>query len=327
MDWVEEARLSRSSSGSGGGKPERGGGLVDDWVEEARLSRASGSRGAGSAASDGLVDDWVEEVRSSRASGAGGAGPEGSGGLGDASVEEAAGTDGFLEVDRRAPAAPSDRLDRARSEEHRQYAQPDEERVVRPAEPSGGNRGRGSVGQVGARSPRGRSSASSPPAKAVEDPVQQAKEICLRLLTARPRTRVELAQALTRKGVDPDVADQVLGRLDEVGLVDDAGFAEVWVRSRHTFQGLSRRALAVELRRKGVADEAAADALATVDSDAEEERARQLVRKRLRGLGDADEATKVRKLVGMLARKGYSEGLAYRVVKDEVRTSLLDDTF
>jgi regulatory protein len=160
-----------------------------------------------------------------------------------------------------------------------------------------------------------------------EDPVQQAKEICLRLLTARPRTRSELAQALARKGVDEDVAQQVLGRLDEVGLIDDAAFADVWVRSRHNFQGLSRRALAMELRRKGVADESAAEALAAVDSDAEEERARQLVRKRLRVLGDADEATKVRKLVGMLARKGYAEGLAYRVVKDELRTSLLDETF
>jgi regulatory protein len=132
---------------------------------------------------------------------------------------------------------------------------------------------------------------------------------------------------LERKGVEPEVAEQVLGRLGEVGLIDDAAFAEVWVRSRHNFQGLSRRALAVELRRKGVADESAAEALATVDSDAEEERARQLVRKRLRSLGSADESVKVRKLVGMLARKGYSQGLAYRVVKDEVRTSLLDDTF
>lgn len=160
-----------------------------------------------------------------------------------------------------------------------------------------------------------------------EDPVQQAKDICLRLLTVRPRTRVELAQVLARKGVEAEVAEQVLSRFDEVGLIDDAAFAELWVRSRHGFQGLSRKALAVELRRKGVAEESAAEALATVDSEAEEERARQLVRKRLRSLGDADEPTKVRKLVGMLARKGYSEGMAYRVVKDEVRTSLLDDTF
>jgi regulatory protein len=183
-----------------------------------------------------------------------------------------------------------------------------------------GRAGRGGAGggREGAREGRGAQ---------VGDPVQQAKDICLRLLTARPRTRVELAQALVRKGVEDDVVEQVLGRLDEVGLIDDAAFAEVWVRSRHGFQGLSRRALAVELRRKGVADESAAGALAAVDADAEEERARQLVRKRLRVLDNADEAAKIRKLVGMLARKGYAQGLAYRVVKDELRTSLLDETF
>jgi regulatory protein len=177
-------------------------------------------------------------------------------------------------------------------------------------------------GGVGRRGRSRRQVAASP-----VDPVQQAKDICLRLLTVRPRTRVELAQALARKGVEEDVAERVLGRLDEVGLIDDAAFAEVWVRSRHNLQGLSRRALAVELRRKGVADESASEALAAVDAGAEEERARQLVRKRLRVLDNADEPTKIRKLVGMLARKGYSEGLAFRVVKDELRTSLLDETF
>ncbi|WP_460405612.1 regulatory protein RecX [Actinophytocola sediminis] len=152
-------------------------------------------------------------------------------------------------------------------------------------------------------------------------PAQQAKDICLRLLTVRPRTRAELRQALLRKEIPEAVADQVLGRLDEVGLIDDAAFADVWVRSRHTYQGLGRRALAMELRRKGVADDVAAEAVATVDADAEEERARQLVRKRLRSLTGADETARIRKLVGMLARRGYSEGLAFRVVRDELRAA------
>jgi regulatory protein len=126
---------------------------------------------------------------------------------------------------------------------------------------------------------------------------------------------------LLRKGIEEGVADQVLGRLDEVGLVDDAAFAELWVRSRHTYHGLGRRALTTELRRKGVADDVAAEAVATVDADAEEERARQLVRKRLRSLSGADEAARVRKLVGMLARRGYSEGLSFRVVRDELKAA------
>jgi regulatory protein len=160
--------------------------------------------------------------------------------------------------------------------------------------------------------------------------VQRAKDICLRLLEFRPRTRAELRQALGRKGIEPDIAEQVLGRLDEVGLVDDKAFAEVWVRSRHAYEGLGRRAIAAELRRKGVDAELTADAVAAVDYGAEEERARQLVRKRLRTLSGVDEAAKVRRLVGMLARKGYSEGMSFRVVRDELReagadTGMLED--
>jgi len=162
-----------------------------------------------------------------------------------------------------------------------------------------------------------------------EDPAQRAKDICLRLLTVRPRTRAELRQALLRKEIEEAVADRVLVRLDEVGLVDDAAFADVWVRSRHTYQGLGRRALAMELRRKGVDDETAEEAVATVDAEAEEERARQLVRKRIRSLSTGDEPSRIRKLVGMLARRGYPEGLAFRVVRDELKsageeTDLLD---
>jgi regulatory protein len=166
-----------------------------------------------------------------------------------------------------------------------------------------------------------RESRADKPSDQSEDPAQRARDICLRLLAARPRTQSELRKALLRKEIEEDVADQVLSRLDEVGLIDDAAFAELWVHSRHTYQGLGRRALATELRRKGVADEVAAEAVATVDSDAEEERARQLVRKRLRSLTGADEAARVRKLVGMLARRGYSEGLAFRVVREELQAA------
>lgn len=160
--------------------------------------------------------------------------------------------------------------------------------------------------------------------------MQRAKDICLRLLEFRSRTRAELAQALARKGIEREVAEQVLSRLDAVGLIDDKSFAELWVRSRHTYEGLGRQAIAAELRRKGVEDAVTADALATVDYASEEERARQLVRKKLRTLTAADEATKVRRLVGLLARKGYTAGMSYRIVRDELRsagddTALLDD--
>lgn len=151
------------------------------------------------------------------------------------------------------------------------------------------------------------------------DPVAIAREICLRLLTDRARTRQELAQALTRKGVPEEAAATVLDRFAEVGLIDDVAFAGQWVRSRHTHRGLGRRAIAVELRRKGVADGVAQEALAEVDPESEDRRARDLVDRKLRSLTvDTPEqrAKAAQRLVGMLARKGYGAGTAYRVVRE-----------
>jgi regulatory protein len=164
-----------------------------------------------------------------------------------------------------------------------------------------------------------------------QDPEERARQICLRLLTARPRTRAELATALRRKGVDGSTAQAVLGRLAEVGLVDDAAFAESYVHARHAYQGLGRRALTAQLRRRGVDEQTTSAAVSTVDSAAEQRRASELVRRRLPAMAGADEATTIRRLVGLLARKGYPEGLSYRVVREELRhagrdTTLLDDT-
>lgn len=163
-----------------------------------------------------------------------------------------------------------------------------------------------------------------------QDPVQQAKDVCYRLLTARPRTQDELRKALARKGIDAEVAESVIGKFAKAGLINDSDFAQMWVRSRRTYQGLGRRALTSELLRKGVEREIVNEAVADHDPDAEERRARELVRKRLPALGRVDEVTAVRRLVGMLARKGYAEGLAYRVVRDELgaagrETDLLDE--
>ncbi|MFC4945579.1 regulatory protein RecX [Pseudonocardia sp. GCM10023141] len=150
------------------------------------------------------------------------------------------------------------------------------------------------------------------------DPVAAAKEICLRLLSDRARTRQELGQALRRKGIPDEAAATVLERFDEVGLIDDAAFAGQWVRSRHNYKGLARRAIAMELRRKGVDDEVAGEALAEVDADSEEKRAEELVARKIRSMNVStpeQKASALRRLVGMLARKGYSGSTSYRVVK------------
>jgi regulatory protein len=110
----------------------------------------------------------------------------------------------------------------------------------------------------------------------------------------------------------------VLDRLVEVRLLDDAAFAEQWVDSRHRHRGLGRRALSQELRRKGVESETADDAVAGLDADTEREKARELVRRRLPSLDRVEPPVAARRLVGMLARKGYGAGLAYEVVRTEM---------
>ncbi|WP_280302171.1 recombination regulator RecX [Nocardia abscessus] len=149
--------------------------------------------------------------------------------------------------------------------------------------------------------------------------VEQAKEACLRLLAVRARSRAELAQRLAAKGYSAEVSERALERLADVGLIDDAAFAEQWVHSRHTFSGKGKQALAQELRRKGVTQSDAASALDAITADDEEERAGELVRRKLRSLPrDLDREKAIRRLVGMLARRGYSQATAYRVVKAEL---------
>lgn len=169
---------------------------------------------------------------------------------------------------------------------------------------------RGGAGRGGA----GRGVGAPEPAPE-RDEAEVAREICLRHLAVRPRTRAELATGLRRKGISAETIARVLDRYDEVGIIDDAAFARAWVSSRHHGRGLARRALATELRRRGVDADAAGAALAELDSDTEEATARALVDRRVRSASGTPEAV-FRRLTAMLARKGYPAGVAIRVVKE-----------
>jgi len=146
----------------------------------------------------------------------------------------------------------------------------------------------------------------------------QAKDLCLRLLTDRARSRAELAERLAKKGYSAEIAERVLDRLAEVGLVNDADFAQQWVHSRHTYSGKGKRALALELRRKGIGQDDAAEALAQIDSEDERARATELVAKKLRTVSADDRDRAVRRLVSMLARRGFPQGMAFEVVKEQL---------
>lgn len=177
----------------------------------------------------------------------------------------------------------------------------------------------------------GRGWAPEPPATgaaaqdAEPDHESVARSIALRMLTGAARSRKQLAEAMARKGVDDETSARVLDRFEEVGLVDDAAYAAAFVRSRHAERGLARRALALELRRRGIAAEHAEQALAEVSDDQEQLRAEELARARWQALAGHDDEVRTRRVVGLLGRKGYSPGLALRLVRSMRDDG--DDTF
>ncbi|MGW1335671.1 recombination regulator RecX [Streptomyces rubiginosohelvolus] len=190
---------------------------------------------------------------------------------------------------------------------------------------------------AGRRARSGTRSSGSPSSSRAEkgeprDPVEQARNICLRLLTGTPRTRKQLADALRKREIPDEAAEEVLARFEDVGLIDDAAFAGAWVESRHHGRGLARRALVRELRTKGVDSAVIDEAVGQLDPDQEEETARELVARKLRSTRGLDRDKRLRRLAGMLARKGYGEGMALRVVRQALAeegedTEGLDEPF
>ncbi|ROZ58904.1 recombination regulator RecX [Rhodococcus sp. WS1] len=181
-----------------------------------------------------------------------------------------------------------------------------------------GDNGENAREEYGAPRRRSRQRSEMPSQRAEGGTEAQAKDACLRLLTDRARSRSELETKLSGRGFEPEIITKVLDRLQEIGLIDDADFANQWVHSRHTYSGKGKRALAVELRLKGIDQDVASEALSQIDPEDERERAAELVRRKLKNkpVDDRDKVT--RRLVSMLARKGYSAGMSYEVVKAEM---------
>ncbi|MFB9891893.1 recombination regulator RecX [Planobispora takensis] len=168
----------------------------------------------------------------------------------------------------------------------------------------------------------GSPASQGPPA----DPQAVARAICLRLLTMAPRTRAQLAEALRKREVPDDAAEAVLERFSEVGLIDDEAFAAAWVSSRHAGRGLARRALAAELRRRGVEEDTVKEAVEQLDPEQEAETARRLVERKLPATRGLDPTVRTRRLAGMLARKGYGPGLAFRVIREALENEETEDS-
>ncbi|MCW2738034.1 regulatory protein RecX [Nocardioides sp.] len=183
--------------------------------------------------------------------------------------------------------------------------------------PKKGRGGRRSRTRTPAEREEARAATAAARAAEVEaDPEAVGRTILLDALTGQARTRKELADKLAKRDVPDEVAAELLDRFTDVGLIDDATFAQQWVESRHRSRGLAPRALAQELRRKGVGDEETKAALEQIGEGDQRAAARELVDKKLRSMRGLDPQVATRRLAGLLARKGYGAGIAFSVVRE-----------
>jgi regulatory protein len=155
-----------------------------------------------------------------------------------------------------------------------------------------------------------------------EEQLEKAREAALRLLAVRERSTVELRSRLRQKGFGPDVIVAVVERLQETELQSDSRFGAQFVESA-TRRGLGTRRIQTELRARGLSKEEAARA-ATEDPEVELARARELAERKAARMEDLPMETRVRRLLSLLARKGFDPDICRIVAKEAAGSPSLD---
>ena len=145
----------------------------------------------------------------------------------------------------------------------------------------------------------------------VEDARERAYQQAMLFLSYRARSEAEIRKNLKKHEIPEAVIELTLERLRQDGLANDDQFAQAWVENRTTFRPRSRRMMAMELRQKGLADEAIQSAIQTVDDEASAYEAAHKRAARLKGLEWNDFR---RKLSEFLARRGFSYGVIAPIV-------------
>ena len=154
------------------------------------------------------------------------------------------------------------------------------------------------------------------------DPYTRAKTIVYNQLAYSAKTRGQLRKKLQAEGFDAELIEPLLDKFEAAKLIDDAEYAQTFVAQKSRTKKLSRAALRRELAERGVHGEEAENALAQRTDEQEREDAAELVRKKLRpGMDLSDRAEKdrvTRRLLGMLARRGYSSSVSMSVIREEL---------
>lgn len=148
-----------------------------------------------------------------------------------------------------------------------------------------------------------------------EDECEQALQRTLRLLERRERSEAEIRRHLAKSKFPQDVIDEVLARLKQNGLINDERFASLWIENQRQFRPRSRKALAYEMRRRGIAQSAIEQALAEISTEDEQELALQAACKQARKLQDLPWKDFRNKLGGFLARRGFSYEISEAAIR------------
>ena len=223
-------------------------------------------------------------------------------------------------------------LIRGIAEEEAQGVGTGKRRAASAGSPKGSSRARGS--QPGGSQMRHASSPSESnvpswkqkvrAARAAEetDPYTRAKTIVYNQLAYSAKTRGQLRKKLQAEGFDAELIESLLDKFEAAKLIDDAEYAQTFVAQKSRTKKLSRAALRRELAERGVRGEEAENALAQRTDEQEREDAAELVRKKLRPGMDLSDRTKkdrvTRRLLGMLARRGYSSSVSMSVIREEL---------
>jgi regulatory protein len=148
------------------------------------------------------------------------------------------------------------------------------------------------------------------------DPYSIANTIALNALVARAKSKGELLAHLKKRGVEDDVAQATIFRLQESGLINDEEFAKAWTQSRHTSKKLSKRIIAGELRTRGVDQSSIDQALDEIDDESEYRTAFSLGMKKYNTMSRLEPEVQIRRIQSLLQRKGFSFPTIARVIRE-----------
>jgi len=160
-----------------------------------------------------------------------------------------------------------------------------------------------------------RDSLDQPRLLSPEKQESRARNVLLHQLARSAKSTSQLRKILEQREISPEIAEKVLERFTEVGLIDDAAFAETIVNSRRNYKGLAKSAIKRELNDKGVSQELVEDAISGITAEDDFESAKQLATRRYRQMAHLEKAVRTRRLAGYLQRKGYGSNAVFAAIR------------